>query len=113
MSDPDDLVVSEHMPVFKQNRILLGLGSDRGWWRYESENQPGHIDRSGNTYTVVTYTIRLPSQAPDEERVLVSSEVRGYVLGTADAWGDEAVRAIAYRPGLVAPDTDDDQGEAE
>jgi hypothetical protein len=110
---PDDLVVNEHMPALKQNRILLTIGRDRGWWIYESENEPGHVDRSGNTYTVVTYTIRLPSQAADEERVLVTSEVRGYVLGTADAWGDEAVRAIAFRPGLVPAAGDDDQDDAE
>lgn len=100
---PDDLVVDEHMPALKQNRILLGLGAERGWWRVESENDPGHVDRSGNSYTTVTYTLRLPYQDDAGERVLLAAEVKGYVLATADQYGDEGVRAIAYRPGLVPP----------
>lgn len=92
-----DLPISPREPEPSKRRTLLRYGHDRGWWTYESENQPGYTDRNGHTYAGVTYTLRLPD-LDDAERVLLADEVYGYVLATADQYGKAA--AIAYRPGL-------------
>ena len=85
-----------------KRRTLLRLGGTLGWWRYESENPPGHVDRNGHTYPdVVTYTIVRPGEGTTaaRERVLLADEVIGYVLAAADARGEAL--AVAYREGLT------------
>jgi hypothetical protein len=90
-----------------KRRTLLRLGDSLGWWRYESENQPGHVDRHGHTYAGITYTLLLTGPgwgnrpAAERERVLLADEVLGYVLRAADERGDAA--RVAFRDGLLHP----------
>ena len=95
------------LPPLARNRVLLQHGETAGWWTYESENPPGHRDSNGHEYPVVTYTLRLPTAAEDYRLTLLASEVEGFVLATALTWGEDAVNAIVYRPGLVPPDSTD------
>lgn len=101
----EDLPVDPAASPQSRRRTLLRAGHTLGWWTYESENLPGHVDRRGRAYSdTTTYTIVLPGDGPtrDRERVLLADEVVGYVLRAADEHG--ATREIAYRPGLT-PDT--------
>lgn len=99
------------MPIRKdlsqqqRNQLLLQYGEQAGWWKYESENQPGYRDESGLEYHVTTYTLRLESADDDHELILLEGEIEGFVLATALQWGDDAVEAISYRPGIVPPGT--------
>jgi hypothetical protein len=98
VSDPDALAVRSGETEVSKRRILLGIGHRAGWWNYESENPPGYVDRAGRRYDTTTYTLVLPQAS---ERVLLADEVPGYVLATADQYGDEAVASIAYRVTLL------------
>ncbi|MFI7608844.1 hypothetical protein ACIBTV_27540 [Micromonospora sp. NPDC049366] len=95
-----ELPVDPTSTAQSKRRTLLRLGDRLGWWKYESENQPGHVDRRGYEYPTVTYTIVLPGDgaAADRERVLLPDEVIGYVLRAAEERGD--VGMVAYREGL-------------
>lgn len=104
-----DLPVDPDARDVSKARTLLRAGHDRRWWRYESENEPGYTDRRGRTYDGITYTImRPPPNGVDEpdpardERVLLLTEVFGYVLRAADE--RDAAADIAYRPELLPPD---------
>lgn len=114
---PED---STELPVGRgseQSRhvTLLRVGHEQRWWRYESRNEPGYVDRNGRDYRGVTYTLVLPKRgeelidhgAPEadqadvaaRERVLLAEEVYGYVLRAAEE--RDAVAKIAYREGLL------------
>lgn len=85
-----------------KRRTLLRLGDHLGWWKYESENEAGYVDRRGYEYPGgITYTIVQPGDGPaaGRERVLLADEVIGYVLRAADDRGE--VAAVAYREGLT------------
>lgn len=96
-----DLPVDPSSSAPSKRRTLLRLGETLGWWTYESENQAGYVDRRGYEHPGITYTIVRPGRGPavDRERVLLTDEVVGYVLGVADQRGEAA--AIAYREGLA------------
>ncbi|MEU7591176.1 hypothetical protein AB0A95_33390 [Micromonospora sp. NPDC049230] len=96
-----DLPVDPSSRAQSKRRTLLRLGEQLGWWTYESENLPGHVDRLGYEYPGVTYTIVRPGDGStaERERVLLDEEVIGYVLGVADTRG--LVTRIAFREGLL------------
>lgn len=96
-----DLPVDPASRAQSKRRTLLRLGEQLGYWTFESENLPGHVDRAGYEYPGVTYTIVLPGDGSvaDRERVLLDEEVIGYVLGVADTRG--AAAAVAFREGLL------------
>ena len=102
-----DLPIDPMDTEASKRRTLLRLGDSLGWWRYESENQPGHVDRHGHEYAAITYTLMLPDPAGSahdavtRERVLLADEVLGYVLRAADERGEAA--RVAFRDGLLHP----------
>lgn len=96
---PADLPVTGKTEPSKR-RILLEIGDTEQWWTYESENPAGYVDSQGTAYQSVTYTILLPDET---ERVLLADEVLGYVLATAEQYGDEGLAKIAYRAGIQPP----------
>lgn len=103
---PTDLPIPEDTRPNDRRRALLRFGANRGWWTYESENLPGHVDRSGRRYEALTYTIVRPHGPVQlRERVLLADEVEGYVLGYADVLSEVGVAEIAekmaYRPELL------------
>lgn len=94
--------IPEDLSPPSRRRVLLQAGEKHGWWEYRGENQPGFTDGYGVTYSGVSYSLTLPFPDPGgTPRTLVATEVEGYVLAFADQYGDDIVREIAYRAGLV------------
>lgn len=102
------LPVDPGMSMERQRITLLQIGHEQGWWQYESANPAGWTDSTGHTYDRRTYTLLIPPpqghESPDAlgettERVLLDSEVHGYVLATADRYPG-GVELIAYRQTL-------------
>lgn len=109
MDESDLLPIDPGMSPERMRITMLQIGGEEGWWDYESANPPGYVDSLGRRYDVDTYTLLIPPPegSPEadsvRERVLLASEVVGYVLATADRHPG-GVELIAHRPTLLPID---------
>lgn len=74
------LPIGPNRPPYRR-RTLLRAGTEVGWWAYESENPPEHLDPAGQPYGVTTYTVRTPAGRV----TLTAGEVDGLVELADDA----------------------------
>lgn len=99
------LAVSPTLSEPSRRRELLNRCTDQGWFVYESENPPGHVDDAGRLYETDTYTIRLPYGPDGLEWTLLPADVEGFVIRTALEYGPEGLAAIAFRESHLPAET--------
>jgi hypothetical protein len=97
---PDLPIGPDRRPPYRRRDMLrAGAAASPPWWKYESENPPGHTVGSV-TYDEVTYTVKMPN---GRRVTLLGGEVEGFVIREALDRPDGFER-VAYRRGLLPED---------